>query len=101
MRFQLPQFVETEIKLIGPFTLRQFLWIAAGVSILFVVFYVAGPTWFLIAILPISAISISLAFIKINEISLINYIAYALSYLINPRKYIYKSGENKNIQLPQ
>ena len=27
MQFQVPQFTETETKLIGPFTLKQFLWL--------------------------------------------------------------------------
>lgn len=101
MRFQLPQFIETEIKLVGPFTLKQFLWIAAGISILFMIFYIAGPVWFFIAALPIAAVSLALAFLKVNEIPLINYIAYALSYLLNPKKYLYKSGDNQNIKLPQ
>ncbi len=30
MRFQVPQFIETETKIVGPFTLKQFLYIALG-----------------------------------------------------------------------
>ena len=32
MRFQLPQFIETEVKIVGPFTLQQFLWVAGGAA---------------------------------------------------------------------
>jgi len=38
MRFELPQFIETEIKLIGPFTLKQFLWVGTGGAIIFLLF---------------------------------------------------------------
>ena len=33
MRFQLPQFIETETKLVGPFTLKQFIYLAGGASV--------------------------------------------------------------------
>jgi len=100
MRFQLPQFIETEVKLVGPFTLRQFLWIAAGAALNFIIFTIGGLTWFFILGLPLAAIFLALAFVKINELPLINYIAYALSYIINPHKYVYKNDQKENIQVP-
>ena len=30
MKFQVPQFIETEEKIIGPFTVKQFIFIAIG-----------------------------------------------------------------------
>ncbi|MBX4211441.1 MAG: PrgI family protein [Candidatus Yanofskybacteria bacterium] len=101
MRYQLPQFIETEVKLVGPFTLRQFLWVAAGSALIFIIFSIGGLLWFFILGLPIAAIFLSLAFVKINELPLINYIAYALSYIINPHKYVYKNDQQGNIQLPE
>ena len=101
MRFQLPQFIETEIKLIGPFTLKQFLWIAGGVALVFVSFMFLGPQllFFVIAI-PVAVISLALAFVRIQEMPLINYIAYALAYAINPKKYLYQKGEEPTISIP-
>ena len=97
MKFQLPQFIETETKLVGPLTLRQFLWVAGGVAILFLLFMLLGLSFvFFVAGLPIAAIFAALAFLKVDEMPLINYIAYLLSYLLNPKRYIFrKEEENK------
>jgi len=90
MRFQLPQFIETEVKIVGPFTLYQFLWIAGGAAILFLLFILVKGFWFFALALPIASIFIALAFVKINEVSLLVYISYGLSYIFNPKKYIFK-----------
>ena len=96
MRFQLPQFIETETKIVGPLTLRQFLWVAGGVAILFLLFMVTqGSFLFFIAGIPITAIFLALAFLKIEGVPLINYIAYLLSYVLNPKKYVFRKEEEK------
>lgn len=90
MRFEVPQFIETETKIIGPLTLKQFLWIGGGTAIIFFLFLTfSGYILFLLAI-PVAAVSGALAFIKIDEVPLINYIAYGLSYMLNSKKYIYE-----------
>lgn len=101
MRFQLPQFIETETKLVGPLTLRQFLWVAGGAAILFLLFMAMQLSFLFFAIgIPIAAIFLALAFLKIEEMPLINYIAYLLSYLLNPKKYLFKKGGgNENFDI--
>ncbi|MBI2674367.1 MAG: PrgI family protein [Candidatus Yanofskybacteria bacterium] len=99
MRFQLPQFIETETKLVGPLTLKQFLWVAGGAAILFLLFMTAGPSLiFFAAGIPVAGIFLALAFLKIDEMPLINYIAYLLSYLLNPKRYIFKKTEEDNLK---
>lgn len=99
MRFQLPQFIETETKLVGPLTLRQFLWVAGGAAILFLLFSTLGLTFtFFVAGLPIAAIFTALAFLKIEGMPLINYVAYALSYLLNPKRYIFRKAEEDSLR---
>lgn len=95
MRFQLPQFIEIETKLVGPMTLRQFLWVAGGAAILFLLFMTTqGGFIFFVFSLPIAAIFLALAFLKIDGMPLINYIAYLLSYILNPKRYIFRKGGN-------
>ncbi|OGN02669.1 MAG: hypothetical protein A2655_03070 [Candidatus Yanofskybacteria bacterium RIFCSPHIGHO2_01_FULL_43_42] len=99
MRFQLPQFIETETKLVGPLTLKQFLWVAGGVSILFLLFTTTqGGFIFFAAGVPIAAIFLAFAFLKIDGMPLINYIAYLLSYLLNPKRYIFRKDEDNNLK---
>ncbi len=96
MRFQLPQFIETEVKLVGPFTLRQFLWIALGAVLLYVIYLgMGGVTFFFILLaLPIGAVFGALAFVTFNGAPLFDYVVYGINYLVNPKKYTYeKNGE--------
>src|SRR3989344_9091806 len=97
MKFQLPQFIETETKLVGPFTLKQFLWIAGGCSLSFLVFITIGGTFAIFLIVPIALISLAFAFLKINDVPLVNYLAYFLSYSFNPKKYTYQKKQDENI----
>lgn len=90
MRFQLPQFIETEIKIVGPFTIKQFLWVAAGATLLFLDFSVfKGATAILVG-LPIAGVAAALAFLKIDDMPLINYIANALSFAFGTKRYTYQ-----------
>ncbi len=90
MRFQLPQFIETETKIIGPFTLKQFLWIAGGASFVFLLYLLVSGVLFFILAIPIAIIFLALAFLKIDDVPLIVYASYGLSYILNPKKYIFK-----------
>ncbi len=96
MRFQVPQFIETEEKLIGQFTLKQFVFIAIGGAILFFIFFVVPPTLFLVFAIPVSIIFLVLALAKIDDVPIYLYIAYFLGYILGPRRYIYKPGERED-----
>ncbi|MDO8495554.1 MAG: PrgI family protein [bacterium] len=89
MRFQVPQFIETEEKIIGPFTLKQFIFIAIGGALLFLIFFITPPTIFLFIAIPVGAIFLGLALLKIDDIPIYLYLYYFLNYLVNPRRYIY------------
>lgn len=93
MRFQLPQFIETEIKIVGPFTLYQFLWVAGGAAVVFLLFILVKDLWFFVLALPTAAIFLALAFMKIDGVPLLVYVSYGLSYVLNPKKYIFRKDE--------
>jgi|SRR3989338_1215074 len=98
MKFQVPQFIETETKLIGPFTLKQFLWLASGGALLFVLFITLDKLIFIIVAIPVGGASAALAFVKINETPLMNYALYGLMYILNPKQYIFKKEEERELQ---
>ena len=93
MRFQLPQFIETETKIVGPFTLQQFLWVAGGVAFIFLLYTLTQGILFFVFAIPIAVIFLALAFWKIEGVPLIVYASYGISYLTNPKKYIFKKDE--------
>lgn len=99
MRFQLPQFIETEIKIIGPFTLKQFLWVAAGAVFIFLDFSLfTGIIAILIAV-PIVAVAAAFAFLRIDDMPLINYVANMLSFSFGSKKYLYKDETDKQASI--
>ena len=100
MRFQLPQFIETETKIVGPFTLQQFLWIAGGAAFVFLLYMLVKGVLFFIFAVPIAGIFLAFAFLKIDGVPLIVYASYSLSYFTNPKKYIFqKDTESQNYNL--
>lgn len=100
MRFQVPQFIETETKLVGPFTLKQFLFLAVGAVIIFILQYVFSSfTLLIIASLPIAAASIALAFYKIDGIPLPQYLLMALSYATGAKRYQFRKDNPPPTQI--
>ena len=84
MQFQVPQFIETEDKIIGPLTLRQFIYIAIGATISAILFFVLQPWLWLIVTFVLMATSVSLAFIKINGRSMSVFAQSAFGYIWSP-----------------
>ena len=62
MRFQVPQFIEIEDKIIGPLTIKQFIYIAGGAGMCFVIIRFAGLLWGIMLSLPVAAFALALAF---------------------------------------
>jgi len=96
LRFQVPQFIETESKIIGPFTIKQFLYLAIGAVIIFVLQFFLNFTALIIAGLPIAVLSVALAFYKVDGVPLPQYLLQAISFLNGPKKYIFgKEGKTE------
>ncbi|MBU6141786.1 PrgI family protein [Patescibacteria group bacterium] len=103
MQFQVPQFIETEDKIVGPLTLTQFLYVAAGGGVCFILFFfLQTPLWIFFVLLIMPA-SVSLAFVKINGRSLPVVLLAALGYYWKPRFYIWQREEEAvpTMQLPK
>jgi len=90
MRFQVPQFIDIEDKIFGPFTFHQFAFLIGGGGIVFVIYKVL-PFWIAIfLILPMAALTVCLVFVKINTKPFIYYLEAGFNYLISSKLYIWK-----------
>ncbi|MBI4034249.1 MAG: PrgI family protein [Candidatus Brennerbacteria bacterium] len=95
--FQVPQFIEQKPKIIGPFTLEQFLYIAAAGVLSFFAFYIFNFFfWFLLTILLAGA-AIALAFVKVNGQRMPTVIKSAFSYLWRPRTYTWQRAITQTV----
>jgi hypothetical protein len=93
MRYQVPQFIEVEDKVIGPFTVRQFIYLAGGGGMSFLVYHFLP---FYIAILVLGLVvplSLALAFYKINNKPFIDFLESAFLYYTKTNFYIWKKEE--------
>lgn len=67
MRFEVPQFIEIEDKIFGPFTWKQFVYLIGGVGIGVVLFVVAPLIIFVLLGLPVAGLAVLLAFYPVNN----------------------------------
>lgn len=90
MQFKVPQFIDVEDKLFGPFTFHQFAYLVGGAGIIFVI-YKALPLWIgIFLIIPVAILTGLLVFYKVNDKPFIFYLQAGINYLISSKLYIWK-----------
>src|SRR3989344_4279625 len=90
-QFQVPQFIETEDKIVGPLTLRQSLYLSGAGLILFLSFFILKTfLWFILAAFIGTAAAL-MAFVKFNGQPMHKAIFAMLNYAWRPRFYLWKS----------
>ena len=95
MRFQVPQFIEHEPKVIGPFTFRQFLYLAIPGAVAFFLYFTAPFMLFVIGSVILFTIGFALGFLKMGGQSLSSLMAGFLGYSMNPKTYIWKESRTR------
>ncbi len=99
MRFHVPQFIEKESKLIGPLTLRQFLWLLVGALVFILVQFMLSGIAALVAFIIIALLSLAMAYGTINGVPLPRYTLMAVNFLISGKKYTFRKKEETNLKL--
>lgn len=92
MQFQVPQFLDVEDKVIGPLTIKQFLYIIGGAGFAYLT-YRFIPFIGLILSLGFLALSAALAFYKFNNKPFVYIIEAAFNYMRNARLYVWHRKE--------
>ena len=99
MRFQVPQFIEVTDKIIGPLTLKQFLYLAGGGAAIFLL-YISMPFFlFVIFAAPVAAFAAALAFYKIHGKPFITVTENALRHFMKRKIYTWKKREGKTPEI--
>jgi len=96
MRFQVPQFTDVEDKIFGPLTLKQFVYIAGGVGLGFLIWTYLPLLVSVPLALGVIGFASSLAFVKINKKPLIFTIEAAFKYIIHTKLYLWNKNYQKN-----
>ena len=91
-QFKVPQNLDIEDKIFGPFTLKQFLYLVGGAFFayfLYLVFVPLGLVAVGVAVFPIVALTFALVFVKINERPFTHFLMSFASFASQPKDFIW------------
>lgn len=100
---KIPHKIYKEDKLVGPLTLKQFLYILGGASISFATYqyhiqgYLFFIEFFLIAAIA-SSFALALAFLNINGRPFITFLANLMSYIFIPKKRLWRKDNSAGLK---
>ncbi len=96
MQYQVPQFIEVEDKIFGYITLKQFIYLAGGAGLSYLIYRILDSL--ILAFIPVTAViafSVMLAFYKINNKPFILVVEAAFKYYLGSKLYIWRKKENE------
>lgn len=102
MAIKIPQNIDKEDKLVGPLTLKQFLYILGGAGASFVVYqysklgYLFFSEFIIIGTL-IMAVAVAFAFVKINGSTFADFIVHVFTFLFASKKSLWQ--KNNQLQI--
>lgn len=92
MHAQVPQYLDVEDKIIGPFTLKQFLYLLFGGGLIFLLFNILKFPIFIIIAIPIALLTLALAFYKIGRQKFSQFVISFLGFISKPNIYTWKKS---------
>jgi hypothetical protein len=90
MQYQVPQFIETEDKVVGPFSLRQFAFVGVAALISGICYFLLQTWLFVVVALILIGGALALSFIKINGRPLMKIALSAFNFYWKPQLYVWK-----------
>jgi len=97
MQFKVPQFLDIEDKIFGPFTFSQFIYLVGGAGLCYLIFKILGLLLGFIPIILVAGFSLALAFYRPNNKSFLSLVQAIITYYSQNRLYIWKQKEKKDL----
>ncbi len=95
MRFQVPQFIEIEDKIFGPFTFKQFIYLLGGAGGAYVLSKVLPLILAIPLIIVIVVLAMALTFYKVNGRPFADILQSSFSYFFKSKLFIWKQRQPK------
>jgi len=93
-QYPIPQFIEEEGKIVFFLTFRQFFFLVGGGAVCLVIYYIF-PFWvFLMLSIPTMLIVAVLAFVKVQNETIISLFMHFLGYSLGTKNFIWKKGDS-------
>jgi hypothetical protein len=90
MEYQVPQFIDVEDKLVGPLTLKQFIYLAGTAGLCILLFSYLPSIFALLLSIPIVAFGVTLAFYKINNKPFIEVLEAGFNFYLSKKFMLWK-----------
>ena len=94
-QFQVPQFIDVEDKIIGPLTLKQFIFLVVGGVLAYFIKRVFPDIIFWAVVIPMGGAVAALAFLKVNGRPLSHTVISAFKFYAPSRLYLWRKGQKK------
>jgi hypothetical protein len=90
MRYQVPQFIEFDSKIIGPLSFKQFIYLLGGVGGTYIIYKIFGIFPGIIFMIILWTLAGALAFVKVNNKNFIDILSAGFSYFTKSKLYIWR-----------
>ena len=97
MQFRVPQFIDIEDKIFGPFTFKQFIYLVGGAGMSYLVYRFLPLLIAIPLILPIAGTALALTFYKVNGQPFVDIMQSYFNYLFKNKLYIWKKSKAEKI----
>jgi hypothetical protein len=93
MQFHIPQFIDIEDKIFGPFTFKQFVYLLGGAGTLFITWTLFGQVLGIMIGGPIAGVALLLAFKSVNGRPFSVVLEAGAKYFMGNKLYLWKKEE--------
>ena len=95
LQFPVPQFVDVEDKIIGPFTLKQFGFVFGGGLLIVAIFRILGNSFFFYLLaLPAAILTLGLSFGRFNGRYVYDVVPIFIAYLTSDKRLIFEKNRD-------
>lgn len=96
-QYKVPQNIDLEDKIVGPFTMKQFGYLMGGGALVYAIYqgflpYNNGAIYAILLGAPVAILVMCLTFIKVNDRPFEYFILNFFKYITNPKKMIWQRG---------
>ena len=90
MQYRVPQNIDLEDKIVGPFTAKQFIYLMVGFSLAYILVISFGTGIFaLFLIVPVVIITIALTFVKVQDRPFEVFLRSIIRYISRPKRRVW------------
>ncbi|HVW82975.1 MAG TPA: PrgI family protein [Candidatus Paceibacterota bacterium] len=90
MEYQVPQFIEVEDRVVGPLTIKQFIYLAGGAGLCAIFLFYLPLLFALLFAIPAGGLAVALAFYRVNGKPFIDVMESAFGYYTGAKLFLWK-----------